>query len=126
MGVSKVVYGGKTIVDMTAATASADTVLAGYTAYGADGNLIVGTAVTTKRQEVNITLPKTGWANGQQTVSVAGVTAAASVFVGGDLGSEPEYSSCGVYCSAQGDGTLTFTCCFVPTADIVADAIIFT
>ena len=44
MGVNKVVYGGQTVVDMTDATATADTVLAGYTAYGADGERIVGTA----------------------------------------------------------------------------------
>ena len=78
------------------------------------------------RKEKNVVLPLSGWVDGQQTVSVPGVTAASSVFVGGDLGSEPEYSSCGVYCSAQGDGTLTFSCCFVPSADVVADAIIFT
>ena len=44
MGVNKVVYGGRTVVDLTDATATADTVLAGYTAYGADGSRIVGTA----------------------------------------------------------------------------------
>ena len=46
MGVNKVLYGGKTVVDLTDATASPDTVLAGYTAYGADGNKIFGTAST--------------------------------------------------------------------------------
>ena len=38
MGVNKVVYGGKTLVDMTDATATPETVLEGYTAYGANGN----------------------------------------------------------------------------------------
>lgn len=126
MGVNKVVYGGKTIVDMTGATATPETVLAGYTAYGADGNLIVGAAVTTQRREVNVTLPRDRWADGQQTVAVPGVTADASIVVGGDLGSEPEYSDCGVYCSAQGDGTLTFTAMWLPDADLVADVLIFT
>ena len=126
MGVNRVVYGGKTIVDLTDATAAADTVLAGYTAYGADGSRIVGTAVSTKRQEVTVTLPLSGWVDGQQTVAVPGVTAGATVVVGGDLGSEPEYSDSGVYCSGQGDGTLTFTIMWLPDRDLVADVAIFT
>lgn len=125
MGVNVVNYGGKTLVDMRNATATAETVLAGYTAYGADGNLITGTASSTKRTEVNATLPKSGWdANNQQTVSISGVTASSTIVCGGDEGSEPEYSTCDVYCSGQADGSLTFSCTYLPMEDLVANVLI--
>lgn len=41
--VSKVVYGGNTLIDLTADTVKADKVLSGYTAHGADGEIITGT-----------------------------------------------------------------------------------
>lgn len=41
--VSKVVYGGKTIIDLTADTITADKVLSGYTTHGKDGAPITGT-----------------------------------------------------------------------------------
>lgn len=124
MGVSVVNYGGKTLVDMTDATATAETVLAGYTAYGADGNLITGTASSTKRTEVNVSLPLSGWVDNQQTVAVSGVTAGSTVISGGDKGSEPEYSTCEVYCSGQADGSLTFSCTYLPMEDVVANVLI--
>lgn len=127
MGVNKVqLANGETLVDMSDATATPETVLAGYTAYGADGNLILGTAASTKRTEVNITLPVSGWVDNSQVISVDGVTAKSTIFAGGDMGSEPEYSGCGVYCSGQGNGTLTFSCSVVPSEDVVADVIILT
>ena len=42
--VNKVVLGNETLVDLTDATASADKILTGYTAYGSDGNKLTGTA----------------------------------------------------------------------------------
>ena len=45
MGVNVVTYGGRTLVDMTDATITPETVLEGYVGYGADGEPIVGTAV---------------------------------------------------------------------------------
>lgn len=126
MGVNVVRYGGNTIVDMTDATATAETVLAGYTAYGADGNLITGTAASTKRTEVNVLLPKTGWVDNQQTISISGVTASSTVIVGGDDGSEPEYSVCEVYCSGQAGNSLSFSCTYLPNVDLVANVLILT
>ena len=41
--VSKVVYGGNTLIDLTSDTVKADKVLSGYTAHGADGEIITGT-----------------------------------------------------------------------------------
>lgn len=43
MGVSKVIYGGNTLIDLTADTVKKDKILKGYTAHGADGEPITGT-----------------------------------------------------------------------------------
>lgn len=124
MGVNKVVYGGKTLVDMTDATATPETVLEGYTAYGANGTRIVGTASATKRREVTISLPLAGWADGEQTVTVPGVTVDATVIIGGDPGSD--YNEFEVYCSGQGSGTLTFVAPYQLNDDLTANAVILT
>ena len=42
--VNKVIFGAETLIDLTDATASASEILNGYTAYGADGNKLTGTA----------------------------------------------------------------------------------
>lgn len=42
MGVSKVIYGGQTIIDLTADTVVADKLLKGYKAHGADGEVVEG------------------------------------------------------------------------------------
>ena len=44
MGVSKVVYGNVTVMDISADTVVANALLNGYTAHGADGKSITGTA----------------------------------------------------------------------------------
>ena len=124
MGVNKVIYVGKTLVDMTDATATPETVLEGYTAYGANGTRIVGTASATKRREVTISLPLAGWADGEQTVTVPGVTVDATVIIGGDPGSD--YNEFEVYCSGQGSGTLTFVAPYQPNDDLTANAVILT
>lgn len=43
MAISKVVYGGQTLMDLTGDTITAEKVLAGYTGHGADGEPITGT-----------------------------------------------------------------------------------
>ena len=42
--VNKVIYGNRTLIDISDTTATAQTILTGYTAYGADGNKITGAA----------------------------------------------------------------------------------
>ena len=44
MGVAKVIYGNETLIDLSSDTVAADKVVSGYTAHGADGNAITGTA----------------------------------------------------------------------------------
>lgn len=43
MGVSKIVYGGQTLIDLTSDTITKDKLLKDYTAHGKDGEAIVGT-----------------------------------------------------------------------------------
>lgn len=43
MAVSKVNYGSTTLIDLTGDTVTADKLLSGYTAHGADGEAITGT-----------------------------------------------------------------------------------
>ena len=45
MPVSKVVYGGNAVIDITGDTVTADKLGAGYTAHGADGSAITGTGL---------------------------------------------------------------------------------
>ena len=42
MAISKVIYGGNTLIDLTADTVKADKLLKGYTAHGADGEVVNG------------------------------------------------------------------------------------
>lgn len=42
MSVNKVVYGGKTLIDLTGDTVTADKLLSGITAHGKDGELVTG------------------------------------------------------------------------------------
>lgn len=38
--INKVIYGGRVLIDLTGDTVTADKLLAGYKAHGADGNII--------------------------------------------------------------------------------------
>lgn len=76
------------------------------------GTRIVGTASATRRREVTISLPLAGWADGEQTVAVSGMTAEATV----RADCEPEYSGYGVACTAQWE----------PDRDLTATAVIRT
>lgn len=64
MGINKVQYGNTVLIDLTDATATADKILQGYTAYGADGSKLVGTATgggsVTQDQDGFIVLPPDG------------------------------------------------------------------
>lgn len=43
MGKSKIIFGGQVLIDLTADTIKTDKLLKGYTAHGADGEIITGT-----------------------------------------------------------------------------------
>lgn len=74
---------------------------------------------------VQVSLPSASWSsNKQQTVSVAGVTANSIVTVTYAPASRAAWIDADVYCSAQGAGTLTFTCDTVPTQALTANIVI--
>ena len=58
------------------------------------------------------------------TKSVTGVTSSNGVIVTPAPASISTWASNGVYCSAQGSGTLTFTCTSTPSADITVNIMI--
>lgn len=58
MSINKVVYGSRTLVDLTADTVTADTLASGTTAHANDGSVITGTAaVTYDAQEEGLIMP---------------------------------------------------------------------
>ena len=73
---------------------------------------------------VSVALPASGWADNVQTVSVSAVTADASVTVAPDPSGDDNYTAyteCGVRCTADGDGTMTFKCTDVPAVDLAVN-----
>ena len=72
-----------------------------------------------------VTLTASAWSNNAQTVSVSGVTTANNVIISpatkasADIWAESE-----VFCTAQGNSTLKFTCTDVPTSNITVSVVI--
>lgn len=77
-----------------------------------------------KSKGVAVVLAKASWASKSQTVNVEGVTAGNNVLVAAAAASRTVWNDAEVYCSAQGEGTLTFSCSSVPSADITANVVI--
>ena len=87
------------------------------------GDLTIPTGTTATVTQVSLTVAN--WnATTTCTKSVAGVTTSNSVIVSPAPASIADYVSAGVYCSAQGSGTLTFTASSTPTADLVVNVMI--
>lgn len=70
------------------------------------------------------TLAVADWSSNTQTVSVTGVTASNIVIVSPAPASATDYAAAGIVCTAQGAGTLTFTCTTVPSNAITVNVII--
>lgn len=64
------------------------------------------------------------WSSSSQTVSVTGVTASNSVVVTPAPSSIDDYVDAGIKCTAQGSGTLTFTCGTTPSSAISVNVLI--
>lgn len=77
-------------------------------AHGVDYQVPIKTAT--------VTLSTSGWSENAQTASVADVTADSIVVVAPAPASRKAFIEADVYCSAQGNGTLTFSCEDVPSA----------
>lgn len=80
-----------------------------------------GTSGTTTATAV---LAVVGWAANSQTPTVTGVTATNTVWVSPAPASQDAYVAAGIKCTAQGTGTLTFTCVTTPTAAITVNVIL--
>ena len=87
---------------------------------------VKGTDYAAPSVGVTATLSASGWdANAKtQTVSVAVVTATDNCIITAAPDSYMSYAKAGVRCTAQGDGTLTFACETVPTANVAANVLI--
>lgn len=72
-----------------------------------------------------VTLAVNDWSSNTQTVSATGVTASNNVIVAAAPSSQTDYTSAGILCTAQGAGTLTFTCTTVPSSAITVNVLIF-
>ena len=82
--------------------------------------LAVGATYTS----IAVTLTTANWSSNTQTVNVAGVTASNAVVVSASPASYLSYGEFGVYCSAQGAGTLTFTCDSTPDVNLTVNVLI--
>ena len=72
-----------------------------------------------------VVLSASGWAGNQQTVAVDGLKALHAVIVTAAPETYEHYSDCIVRCSAQGEGTLTFTASYTPSQELRANVLIF-
>ena len=85
-------------------------------------------AVNSKIEELitskTVTLSSSGWSDKSQTVSVSGVTSDIDIVVSPDYSSYDNWSKFSIIASAQGNGTVTFTCKTVPTTDITANMLL--
>ena len=73
----------------------------------------------------NVTLPTSGWANNSITVNVVNMAASSDVIVSPAPASAAEWASCGILCTAQGAGTLTFTRTNANANALIANVIVF-
>lgn len=70
------------------------------------------------------TLAVADWSNNTQTVNVTGVTASNNVIVAAAPASQSDYTTAGILCTAQGAGTLSFSCVQTPTSAITVNVLI--
>lgn len=88
------------------------------------GNLLNLINTKVSLNAVSVTLPAAGWVENNQTVSVAGVTAANQVVVTPSPSSHDQYGECAVRCTGQSAGALSFACITVPTIDLKVNVMI--
>lgn len=73
---------------------------------------------------LTVTLSSSGWSSNTQTVVALGVTSSNNVFVAPSPSDIVDYASSGIYCSAQGTDSLTFTCDAIPLGNIIVNVFI--
>lgn len=78
-----------------------------------------------KHEAVTVIIPADDWSNNEQAVSVSGVTTDNIIFVSPAASDYIKYAEFGIYCSAQSDDKLTFTCDSVPNDSITVNVVVF-
>lgn len=78
-----------------------------------------------KGYSVEVELASTDWSSHQQTVYVDGVTADSNCIVSYAISSQAAWEAAGIYASAQGDGTITFTCTTDPSSNVIANVLLY-
>lgn len=92
---------------------------------GTDGQVLTKTADGEAWADVpeptytTVTIAVSDWSSLTAIKNVDAVTQASVIFCSADPSCEIVASEAHVYCSAQGDGTLTFSCVGVPESDVV-------
>lgn len=71
MAVNKIIYGGRTLIDLSGDTVTADKLLSGYTAHAADGTAITGTAADDTVKYVEQTLTEDQQAKARTNIGAA-------------------------------------------------------
>jgi hypothetical protein len=75
-------------------------------------------------RSLSVVLSTGGWAENAQTVSVEDVDTERDIVISPNPLHNEAYAKSGVYCSAQGEGTLTFKCDEVPNTAIEVNVLI--
>jgi hypothetical protein len=78
----------------------------------------------TEKAERNITLSVSGWVDNAQSVEVEGVTAENTVIISANPVNSRDYANSMVYCTEQGENSLTFTCVEEPIIDLLVNVLI--
>lgn len=81
---------------------------------------------TISKTSTTASLTAAGWSNDSQTATVQGVTSSADVIISPANASKDDYVNAGIWCSAQGTNSLTFTCENIPSSAITVNVLILT
>lgn len=77
-----------------------------------------------KSKTTSITLSSANWSNNIQTVNIESVTQNSIILPAPAPESYIAYCEAGIYCSAQADKTLTFTCTDAPSVNLTVNVLI--
>lgn len=77
-----------------------------------------------KHKPFLIFLLASNWSDMKQTVNIESVTEDNSIFPAPAPENYMAYCEAGIYCSAQANGTLTFTCAETPSVDLTVNILI--
>ena len=72
----------------------------------------------------SVVLTAAGWSDNLQTVALAGMTGSKNIVVSPAPASHVAYGEASVYCSAQADGSLTFTSDDAPTSNLTVNVLV--